>query len=47
MKPNLAVTVLVVVALVALVIWVGTPGRFAAVALAAAAWRYFLWEDRA
>jgi len=41
-------TVLWVLALVALVVWLGPPGgRFIAVGLAAAAWRYFLWEDRA
>jgi hypothetical protein len=42
---KLALVALSIVALAAVFVWVGGPGRFAAVGLAMAAWRYFLWGD--
>jgi hypothetical protein len=43
-KRNPALIALEVVALVAVFVWVGGPGRFFAVGLAMVAWRYFLWD---
>jgi hypothetical protein len=42
-KPKLALLALQLVALAAVLVWIGGPGPYFAVGLAVAAWRYFLW----
>lgn len=44
-KSKAVLLVLQILALVAVFVWLGGPGRFIAVGLAAIAWRYFLWRD--
>jgi hypothetical protein len=44
-KRKLALTALQVVAVAAVFIWLGGPGRFFVVGLAVIAWRYFIWGD--
>jgi hypothetical protein len=43
-RAKLVWNVLLILALAAVLVWTGGPGRFFAVGLAVAAWRYFLWE---
>jgi hypothetical protein len=45
-KFKLAWVALQIVALAAVLVWIGGPGPYFAVGLAMVAWRYYLWRDR-